>query len=224
MKGKDGFDPPLIGTRETKLIPNSFGDRLSIWKGRFTPQTIENASVISITVKKMTTNEKLNAIILYNADEILFNPDTIEFYHNEQVSKNYTMTLSSGLTETVKVLLPVVDIVDGVFDARPVTVSLKLGEQQEPAITTVDPNLGDGLLMYNVNFTMPFNLGDISPLVTATLDISTKDSIHVLEPIICRSTYVKNTAQICSDKAGCVSTTLWNPPLEPSAYLPLIAK
>jgi hypothetical protein len=59
------------------------------------------------------------------------------------------------------------------------------------------------------------------------ITVNTEDSIYTLGPRICRPVYIENTAWLCSDQAGCISSTVVNAPPRPMTngiHLPLILK
>jgi hypothetical protein len=61
-----------------------------------------------------------------------------------------------------------------------------------------------------------FTIGPFSGTTTSskvlTVIVDTEDTIYTLGPRVCRPVYVENTAWLCSQQAGCVSSTATNAP------------
>ena len=106
------------------------------------------------------------------------------------------------------------------------TVTVEFDGQRHTVVAN-DPNLGNGLLMTQ----FPFTIGPLSDTITSTkvltVTVDTEDSVYTLGPRVCRPVYVENTAWLCSDQVGCISSTVTNVPDDfrpPTIYLPIILK
>jgi hypothetical protein len=150
-------------------------------------------------------------------------------FANTTKTLSYTFDLPSVATQTVSVLMPFMDVNYWTDNLQPNTLTTQVRADfngQSYTILANQPNLGNGLLMTQ----FPFPIGPLEEdnvtTKTLTIEIDTADSIYTLAPRLCRPVYIQNTAWLCSDKAGCISSTTTNQPenfVPPGAlYLPII--
>ena len=232
MKGTNNGSP-LVGGAPAKpeqTVHESFG--ATLWSAPITPTEIAGREVVTVT----TNNARnLNAIFLFDEDDPPFGQEYLaDFYNNTDnpYTKTYALEIPSVTSQTIDVILPLLDITDLNYDeppdvdARVTTVTVEFNGQEETAVVN-RPNMGNGLVMPQFSF----EIGELDTETATkmlTVTIATKDSVYTLGPRVCRPVYIENTAWLCSDKAGCISDTVANIPdnfrLRGGIYLPIIMK
>ncbi|MBI1881498.1 MAG: DUF11 domain-containing protein [Chloroflexi bacterium] len=218
---------PTINDQPAELVKtshNNFG--ASLWSTSITPEMLASGQATIVTQQP----RNLNAFFLFDRDDPPFVETTLDDFFHTTKTLTYTFDLPSVITQTMDVILPLMDVnllIDSSLpDNRVTTVTMQFAGQSHTVIAN-DPNLGNGLLMVQI----PFDLGSIPGAITGTrvltVSVDTEDSVYMLGPRVCRPVYIVNTAWLCSEQAGCISDMVINTPpnlkyLE--IYLPIIKK
>jgi uncharacterized repeat protein (TIGR01451 family) len=230
MKGTDNTAPRVEGQPAQVLTSTHTAFGASVWTATVTSAMIEAGEVTVVT----DNPRELNALFLFDAKDPPFDERDLRVFAEAPTTFTYTLEIPSVEASTMDVLLPFMDITSWTdssppeFDGRLTTVTVELEGEPTQTITVNQPNMGNGLLMTQ----FPINLRPFTDTITKTevLTISVDsedDTIYTLGPRVCRPVYVKNTAWLCSDRAGCISDTAVNPPFRfapLSVYLPIILK
>ena len=222
MKGINN-DTPTVDGKLAELIDSSNNEiGATLWAAPITPTLEVDRKVVTIT----TANpDRLNALFLFDKDDEPFPPEIVDDFQDKSRTFNHTLTIPPGFSQTTSVILPVMDIVDDPNDTRRTTITVKVDDVLSALPSTHDPNVGNGLLLPKFSF-LSNPISDPMALTAEVVTmIESQDSVYMLPPQICRMVSITNTAQLCSQQAGCVSTTIRNDPLESGhMYLPIILK
>jgi hypothetical protein len=174
---------------------------------------------------KLQTNtpDRLSAILLYEGAASPFSVANLD--HSLAYTESYTYSLQAEFPNVpVEVELPIIDVrfwdlgSDPDVDTRVTTVTVQINDNQDSvAFMHPNPGIGNGLRLES------FAFNDLPAGVhTLYINVDTEDSLYFLSPHICRSPFVSNTAYLCSDQVGCLSTTAVNNGR--GIYLPIILK
>lgn len=220
---------PTIGGQFARLEQTSTNDLgASVWSAVITPEMRVNNQITVVTHNPC----ELNALFLFDQDDPPFEKRALDDFANTSKTFSYTIDLPSVLTQTMDVILPFMDVNYWNDQLQPNTDLTTITAQfdgQSQTILANQPNLGNGLLLTQ----FPFNIGPLPKQVdvvtkTLTVSVDTQEFIYTLGPRVCRPVLIENTAWLCSDKAGCISSTATNVPetfAHPATlYLPIILK
>lgn len=190
----------------------------SIWSAAITPAMIERGSLA------ISTNypQQLNAVLLFAGD-----PPFERRAMTETTALSYTQVFTfdvpSATEGELNVLYPVLDVLD---HGQMTTVTVEFdGDSVTKRFN--QPNMNPGLTV----IPFPFDLRKLDSAVEerpVAISLESEDSyVWSLGPRVCRPVYVKNTAWLCSDQAGCITT--WDeitPPgfAPPAVFFPVILK
>lgn len=190
----------------------------SVWSAAITPAMIERGSMA------ISTNypQQLNAVLLFAGD-----PPFERRAMTETIALSYTQVFTfdvpSATEGELNVLYPVLDVLD---HGQMTTVTVDFdGDSVTRRFN--QPNMNPGLTV----IPYPFDLRKLDSAVEelpVAISLETEDPyVWSLGPRVCRPVYVKNTAWLCSDQAGCINTSdEITPPgfAPPAAYFPIILK
>ncbi len=228
MKGTDHSAPSVEGQPARLLATshNAFG--ASLWTAAITSEMTADGQLTIVTYDP----QELNALFLFDQDDPPFDETALDDFRNTTKTFTYTLDIPSVATQTMDVILPFMDITYWTDDLLPNTRMTEVGVEfdgQKHTVVADQPNLGNGLLMTQFPFTIgPF--ADTHALKVLTVTVDTQDSIYTLGPRVCRPVYLENTAWLCSQQAGCISSTVTNTPDDfmpyghGGIYLPIIVK
>lgn len=230
MKGTAN-SAPLVGGQAAELITatnQAFG--ASWWTAPITPTMIAHQAVVTVTTEN---SRNLNALFLFDEDDPPFQQTVFDAFYQSPYSKTYTLDIPSVATQTIDVILPLMDITTWTDD-NPPQVDLRQTHLtaefngQTRALTIDNPNMGNGLVMAQLLFDIGRLPSGLAVSKTLTLTVNTEDSVYTLSPRVCRPVYIENTAWLCSQQAGCISDTVRNAPSNirypGEIYLPIIFK
>jgi uncharacterized repeat protein (TIGR01451 family) len=210
MKGLNNTPPTIAGLPAQRVTTsqNSFG--ASLWSANIPAEALADRQV---TVVSQNPRE-LGAVFLFDQADPPFDQNALDDFVETTKTFTYSLDLPSVTTQTMAVLLPLMDITyltdDLLPDSRPTTVTVQF-DGQSHTLTANDPNLGNGLLMTQFPFEIgPLDQTSLTKILTVT--VATADSIYTLGSRICRPVYIENTAWLCSQQAGCISATARNLP------------
>lgn len=228
VKGQVSISP-TIGGQFAHLEETSNNDLgASLWSATISPGMVVNNQITVVTYNPC----QLNAVFLFDKNDPPFEKRTLDDFANTSKTFSYTLDLPSVLTQTMDVILPFMDINYWNNELEPNTDLTTITAQfdgQSQSILANQPNLGNGLLLTQ----FPFNIGPLPKQVdvvtkTLTVTVDTQEFIYTLGPRVCRPVLIENTAWLCSDKAGCISSNATNMPenfAHPDInYLPIIWK
>lgn len=222
----DGEAPLVAGqpARLARTSRQSFG--ASLWSAEITPALLAEGE-IAVTV---LDTRSLNAAFLFDAADPPFVEQLLDDFYDTTRTFTYTVDIPSVETQSIDVLLPLMDVTywkdDLLPDSRPTRITMEFNDQSRTTLVN-DPNLGNGLLLVDFAFTIGPLTRTITATETLTITVDTDDSVYTLGPRICRPVYIENTAWLCSPQAGCLSATAKNLPrdFKPlTYYLPIILR
>lgn len=225
MKGIDNAAPTVGGVPAELETASHSSFGASLWSADITPEMLADRQATVITQHP----RELNAVFLFDQADPPFDQTRLEDFISAKTF-TYTLDIPSVTTQTIDVLLPIMDVTylndDLLPNSHLTTVTVEFDGQDHKIIAN-NPNLGNGLLMAQ----FPFKIGHLdenSVTKTLTVEVDTEDSVYILAPRVCRPVYIENTAWLCSLQAGCISATVRNPPGNFSPpngiYLPIIMK
>jgi uncharacterized repeat protein (TIGR01451 family) len=228
MKGTNHAPPEVDGVPAHELSTTAPNSGATIWTAVITP-TVTTGSVVTITTENP---RELNAVYLFDKNDPPFDESALSGFQNERKPLTYTLEIPTVETQTLDVILPFMDVTYWTDDLQPnpylTTVTVQFDDQPAQTVVANMPNMGNGLLMTR----FPFAIGPLgTDIDTATevltVTVDTQDDIYTLGPRVCRPVRIENTAWLCSQQAGCISSTVTNAPRRPMTggfYLPIILK
>jgi hypothetical protein len=233
MKGTDNISPTVNDNPAHLVMTSTDNFGASVWTAAVTPEMVAAGGVTVTTWNP----RQLNALILFEENDPPFDKSVLKDFVDATKTFTYILELPSVPTQTMHIILPVLDITywtdDLLPDTRLTTVTTRFGDQPSQMVTVNEPNLGNGLLMTQ----FPFTIGPFSEVITSTkvvtVTVETEDSVYILGPRTCRPVYFENIVRLCSAQVGCVSDTVRHIPLPSSStpnpistvlYLPIIMK
>ncbi len=231
MKGTGNLSPTVEGQPAHLLVTSTIDFGASVWTRSITADMYEDDREVTVVTDN---SRELNALFLFDDEDPPFDETTLYPLNEDKKTFTYTLEIPTVETQTMDVIMPFMDITywtdsqPPAYDSRLTTVAMKFDDQPTQTIVANEPNLGNGLLMTQFPFTIgahPNNVPTMTKRLTVTVD--TEDSIYTLGPRICRPVRIENTAWLCSDQAGCISSTVINAPARPKIYglhLPIILK
>ncbi len=220
---------PTVGGEPAELVAQSNNSSgASIWSADVTPEMIEQEQISVVTYAPC----ELNAVFLFSKNDPPFELAALDDFASTTKTFSYPLEIPSVATQTIDVLLPIMDLTYWTNNLQPntrlTTVTVRLNDQSHTILAN-QPNLGNGLLMTH----FPFKIGPYTDTITSTkvleVSINTEEFIYTLGPRVCRPVYIENTAWLCSQQAGCIADTVTNIPKDFSPprtgiYLPIIVK
>jgi uncharacterized repeat protein (TIGR01451 family) len=228
MKGIDNT-PPTVEGQPARLLKTSH-DRFgaSLWTADISPTMTADDQLTVVT----DNPRQLNAVYLFDKNDPPFDESALSDFQNERKTLTYTFEIPTVETQTLDAIVPFMDVTYWTDDLQPnpylTTVTVRFGDQPVQTVVANMPNMGNGLLMTQ----FPFAIGPLgTDIATATkvltVTVDTQDDIYTLGPRVCRPVRIENTAWLCSQQAGCISSTVTNAPPRPMTegiYLPIILK
>ena len=221
MREEEGvtLTPKINATPADFLLKTDHSPGGSIWSVPIPPELSEESGSITVTTDHP---EQLNAILLFAGDSPFHTGAVMQTTADLKYTQEYTFDVPQTSLGKLNVLYPLLDVTNG---ANETVITVSFNGQSLTKKFTI-PNMNNGL-----NFTgFPFDLNDLGDEAVqnlpVTISVETEDPfVWSLGPRVCRPVYVKNTAYLCSDQAGCFSATDQNiPPGFPAIFLPLILK
>jgi hypothetical protein len=226
MKGTDNTPPEVDGQPAQPQTGPSDADA-SLWTADITPTMIENRQVTVVTYNP----RQLNAVYLFNQNDPPFDESKLsDIQSGRQIT--YTLEIPTVATQTIDVILPLMNVTYWTDDLLPTpyltTVTVQFDDQPGQTVIATMPNMGNGLLMTQFPFAIgPLGTGIDTATKVLTVTVDTQDDIYTLGPRVCRPVRVENTAWLCSEQAGCISSTVIKEPERPMTehlYLPILLK
>jgi hypothetical protein len=211
MRGTKNITPTIENNPAQLIATSDNGLGASLWSASVTPAMVANRAV------RVATHDpgELNAIFLFNRADPPFDSTTLNDFSGTTKTFTYTFEIPSVATQRINVIFPLMDITYGQDDLRPDTRPTEITMQfddQNHAIIANNPNLGNGLLMTQIPFTIGPLTSSIVSKKVLTITVETEDFVYALGPRVCRPVYIGNTAWLCSQQAGCISAGTRNTP------------